>query len=535
MDKLRLSKALKYIPNKLRRFLLITLCFFLFFIPFSLHVWTVAPEDVRRSLLLQAIANDPLLDTATSEVYPKPAIDRTVSDGKDDILKDLPNLPPSYLEKHNPHPWSGNNKCAQYPPLFDISFNNLYWQVLQTSNGTFYLFSAFYDNRTLNKKKPSLRILGMMNRINPTVKTHCQIWYDDNNSPVISNITEYRYIWIKEWGNQKQGILQPYLMECVVPAEHRHQVPQSVSLVEKPCDKPTNNLRIINNQPQDGQKKDFAVCVKGLDFSYVDLSVRIVEWLEVLFSLGADKVFFYNLGIHPNISKILNYYEHIGRVDVKKLTLPGEQPNVRGLLHMYLKHKTLHQWQNELIPFNDCIYRNIYRYKFVLLLDIDEVIMPKTAEDWESLMEQVAPGAMTTNNYTHASYCARNVYFLDSMQDAHGHVHNIPPYLHMMQHIYRAANYTPPGHYVKCLHDPEKIVTIHNHYPFSCFAYCNSKNMPEKHVHLQHYRKECAGELGSLCIYFKNHTILDDRVLRYTEVLTKNINNTLYQLGFLKR
>ena len=37
-------------------------------------------------------------------------------------------------------------------------------------------------------------------------------------------------------------------------------------------------------------KKKFAVCVKGLDYPHQDISVRLVEWIEMLNILGADKV-----------------------------------------------------------------------------------------------------------------------------------------------------------------------------------------------------------------------------------------------------
>ena len=43
--------------------------------------------------------------------------------------------------------------------------------------------------------------------------------------------------------------------------------------------------------PKEGEKKKkFAVCVKGLDFPSEDISVRLVEWIEMLNILGADKV-----------------------------------------------------------------------------------------------------------------------------------------------------------------------------------------------------------------------------------------------------
>ena len=34
------------------------------------------------------------------------------------------------------------------------------------------------DRRKQNRLGPTVRILGMINRIEPKVKTFCQIWYD---------------------------------------------------------------------------------------------------------------------------------------------------------------------------------------------------------------------------------------------------------------------------------------------------------------------------------------------------------------------
>ena len=103
----------------------------------------------------------------------------------------------------------------------------------------------------------------------------------------------------------KQGLFQPYLLACQLPKSHWGRTPASVSIVEDKCDKATNNLRVIYNKPDEGEpKKKFAVCVKGLDFPEDDLSIRLTEWLEVLGSLGADKIFLYNLEVHPNITKV---------------------------------------------------------------------------------------------------------------------------------------------------------------------------------------------------------------------------------------
>ena len=59
--------------------------------------------------------------------------------------------------------------------------------------------------------------------------------------------------------------------------------------------------------------------------------------------------------------QVLDYYSNQGLVDVTPLSLPGYQPNLPVLQHMYLKSKLNNKRQNELIPYNDCLYRNMYR------------------------------------------------------------------------------------------------------------------------------------------------------------------------------
>lgn len=107
--------------------------------------------------------------------------------------------------------------------------------------------------------------------------------------------------------------------------------------MEKPCHGANNNLRVLYDRPK--EKKGFAVCVKGLDFLHEDLSVRLIEWIELLGLLGADKIFFYELAVHPNITKVLRYYQSTGQIDVTPLTLPGGQPNDPRIRHIYLGKK----------------------------------------------------------------------------------------------------------------------------------------------------------------------------------------------------
>ena len=375
----------------------------------------------------------------------------------------------------------------------------------------------------------------MIDRIEPTVKSHCLLWYDIAKDPFVTPVFEYKYIWNKKWGNYKQGLLQPYLMTCNLPKPDDltskgfkiNQLPASVSLTEKGCEPPTNNLRINNIVP--AVKKRFAVCVKGLDFLQVDMSVRLVEWIELLGLLGADKIFLYELEVHPNISRVLRYYQETGRVDLTPISLPGDQPNLPGLRHLYLKSKIINKRQNELIPYNDCLYRNLYSYDYIALLDTDEVIVPQDVSTWNELIEILSARAPINKHF--ASYNFRNVYFWDDAEHSRSLEASIPRHMHMLQHVYRSLNYTKIGQYVKCFHDVQKILLLHNHYPLACLeGRCTSYAVDPVTAHLQHYRSDC--QLKKTCeVEYKQHLVRDTTIWRYNEDLIPRVNKVLKKLG----
>ncbi|RZF33621.1 hypothetical protein LSTR_LSTR006999 [Laodelphax striatellus] len=449
----------------------------------------------------------------------------------EEIQQRLPSLPIAYWNKNKNKNMCKNETCAKYPSIFELEFNNVYWQTLRTSNGTFHFYGAYYDVRKLSKIGPAVRILGMIDRIEPTVKTYCQFWFDNRKEPVFVRVMEYKYIWYKKWGNYKQGIFQPYLIACQIPQPYHKLVPASVSVVEKVCDTATNSLRVIYNRPK--KKKGFAVCVKGLDFLHDDLSVRLVEWIELLGILGADKVFFYELQVHPNISKVLNFYKERNRVDVTPLTLPGGQPNIPGFQHLYLVKKVNHKRQNELIPYNDCLYKNLYTYEYIALLDIDEVIMPLQYANWKELMDAVLVKALALKNETRASYNVRNVYFLDDLLHDHGWFKDIPKYMHMLQHVYRSKNFTKPNQYVKCFHNPERALTLHNHFPLACLSSgCTSYAIQTTDAQLQHYRADCVRTLKKTCTQFRQNSVVDTAIWKHKDALISRVTDTLDKLGF---
>ena len=103
----------------------------------------------------------------------------------------------------------------------------------------------------------------------------------------------------------REDLQYPIMLGCHPPDSVKHLVPVSVSLVETKCpkSKPSNNLRVFHEIHETGLKQGFAVCSKPLSH-LGDVSMRIIEWIELLRAQGVDKIFLSVLAVHPNVNKV---------------------------------------------------------------------------------------------------------------------------------------------------------------------------------------------------------------------------------------
>ena len=107
-------------------------------------------------------------------------------------------------------------------------------------------------------------------------------------------------------GEGAETLLSAYMLSCSALEAREDRVPVSVSLVQAKCQqgvKPSNNLRILDRRPENGEKKGIGVCSKSLAF-VDDASIKFIEWIELLRALGADKIMLSVLFVHPNIQKV---------------------------------------------------------------------------------------------------------------------------------------------------------------------------------------------------------------------------------------
>jgi len=240
-------------------------------------------------------------------------------------------------------------------------------------------------------------------------------------------------------------------------------------------------------------------------------------------------VFFYELHVHPNIRKVLDYYQSIGKIDVTHITLPGDEPNLPIFQHKYFVNNVAQQCYNELIAYNDCFYKNLYSYDYIVPLDVDEIIVPTRDQNWTGLIERVIFKAGSSGKF--ANFNARNVYFFNDATPE-GLYSNIPSYMHMLRHTHRSNKFTKPFEYVKSFFDPNLVLTVHNHLPLE---YSNdasySYSIHRQDAQMNHYRKDCVPELD--CKLYRKHIIEDKGLWRHKHNLISRVSAVLKTLNLI--
>ncbi len=118
-------------------------------------------------------------------------------------------------------------------------------------------------------------------------------------------------------------------MPRAVSLQHRQQ--QSSEDAKNSCERleqrPTNVLRVfkyaeqkLDNAPdhlrnltensnEAKRRRSIGVCVQALRFGNLEYSVRMVEWLEMVRILGADKVYLYVHDVSRHLQKVLRHYQ----------------------------------------------------------------------------------------------------------------------------------------------------------------------------------------------------------------------------------
>lgn len=291
------------------------------------------------------------------------------------------------------------NCNPRFPEEKDLFIDKFIWQVLNTSHGHLKFLNAYLDTRP-NRTVVRINSNGPKFYLNEQ-KVFCQFWFDGETAPQIVQATETQsmipgeqvktfnkhfcnltdFFGVSAYFNYQLRRLDPsYLILCPVDANSAGDYPSSVSITLEPCDDPTSNLKIIDNQPPDGIKKEFGVCGKYVNFDRRNFGMKFIEWIHALKILGNHKVHLYNKMLHPEVLDIFNYFKEQDMLEFYDFFQPSGTkwvPVYASLIQINL--------------FTDCFYKVRNLYKFIVIFDVDELLIPsqKGVMNWHEMMENI--------------------------------------------------------------------------------------------------------------------------------------------------
>jgi hypothetical protein len=257
------------------------------------------------------------------------------------------------------------------------------------------------------------------------------------------------------------------------------------------------------------------VCTKIPNLKNRDFGVRFIEWVHMIRILGAEKIHFPYDYVHPDILRIINYFEDKGMIETWRYLHPSA-----------INSSDFRSWQGRQLQVNtltDCFYKVMNLYDFVVILDIDEVIVPVREEDmsWNDIMRRMNLSELND------AYVSQNVYYPEVGATP---LKTIPEKMYMLQHIERSRNFSSKREGVKSMLNTETVLAPHNHMPHKCMtnAYknyqCKFYDFPTNISQNSHYRDFMDPGTDF------NVTIEDKTIWKFKEQLTKAFLQTLIEL-----
>ena len=155
------------------------------------------------------------------------------------------------------------------------------------------------------------------------------------------------------------------------------QLPHSVLLsVNSNCTTfITNEMSLYYTS--DSKMMEFAICLhQGLVTNDdQEKLLNIASWIELNRELGVDHVTIYNQDISSKVYELLKSYEEDGFVSIVewKLNNPEKRIGVNG----------------QVMVINDCFYRHLRNAKYILFIDVDELIVPHNTSTLSEMMKQI--------------------------------------------------------------------------------------------------------------------------------------------------
>lgn len=280
--------------------------------------------------------------------------------------------------------------------------------------GDSYVYGAFLDNRYSDNQYVRIFVL------QPTFKQDRQLlcrFHNNQNRSITVQAEPYDMCenhgrkyggWIYSCQVTKTEDVDPQIVSLLLIANNRKvfytvtSIPLQ-SLTTAGSSKPPHRLdnqpfdvNNVKNQPQTQLKLSEAndtqempgmklgVCVPPL-YGNSSLS-KVVNFIEMCRLLGADNIFLY---IHDIPNDSLSFLQNYTSLAPEVLTLMAWDLPIAHKKTPASETSQIIWNHGQLLAIQHCLYANMANFDWLLFIDIDEMLIPQTAETWQAMLSQV--------------------------------------------------------------------------------------------------------------------------------------------------
>ena len=158
-----------------------------------------------------------------------------------------------------------------------------------------------------------------------------------------------------------------------------------VSISDSNCSNVSTLIPVIHPPQPKNFEHEIGMCFGSgtLYGSFDDNKVAwLVEWFETVRMFGVQEFNINNgtLQASERVMKVLEYYQKEGILNLIQLPPPlykyGTTDQATGNIAMR-------------IAINDCLYMNMYRYKYLAVFDYDEIIVPAKHNTYHEMLTEI--------------------------------------------------------------------------------------------------------------------------------------------------
>ncbi|XP_064210445.1 glycosyltransferase family 92 protein F13G3.3-like [Anguilla rostrata] len=279
----------------------------------------------------------------------------------------------------------------------------------------------------------------------------------------------------------------------------------------------------IQNQIQEEEAfpYEFTICISSLFGSYNNV-LQFVQTMEVYKLLGIQRVVIYNTSCGPDLEKVLHYYSEEGILEI--VQWPIDQFLIPSRGWNFKEHGGDIHYYGQLTTLNECIYRNMYKSRYVLLNDIDEIIMPYQHANLHLLLEDLQQEHPNVGVFIIENHIFPKTQFDNSGQFNRTEWKKVPG-INILEHVYREPDRKNVFNPTKILANPRQVVQTSVHSVLK--NYGQTFRVPPDVCRIVHVRVPLQSNLT------KEQLFVDKKLWEFEKPLLPNVDNVFKKTGFL--